>query len=99
MQFSIATLAALAATATATYVPSYNTTSSSTAVVVPPYPITTSAYYPTGTGSPSTTVRPTGTGAAPSGTSSIIPFPGAASEIKAGSAFAMIVAGGVALFI
>jgi hypothetical protein len=76
MQFSVVSIvAALAATASATTVPSYNSTS---------------VAYPTGTAAP--------TGTVPSPTSTFVPFPGAASKQGvAGSAFAIVVAGGVAL--
>jgi hypothetical protein len=89
MQFSVASLvAALAATASATYVPSYNNVTS-----VVPYPTGTSVVpYPTGTAAP--------TGSVPTPSSSFVPFPGAASKQGvAGSAFAMVIAGGVALMI
>lgn len=87
MQFSLISLvAALAATASASYVPrQVNGT------VVP---------FPTGTGSPKplATFVPTGTAAPPRPTS-MPPFTGAAAmpTHMAGSAFGLLVAGGVAL--
>ncbi|KAF2749908.1 hypothetical protein M011DRAFT_465564, partial [Sporormia fimetaria CBS 119925] len=52
------------------------------------YNTTSVGYYPTATG----------TGGAPGPSSTdLVPFPGAASKSVAGSALAMIVAGGVAL--
>lgn len=107
MQFSIVSLvAALAATATASYVPAYgyhNTTSvayvpegtaAPTGVVpsgVAPSSVAPSGAIPSGTGSYGTGVpvpNPSNTGAPE--------FPGAASKVS-GSAFAIVVAGGVAL--
>lgn len=82
MQFSLITIiAALAATTTAITLPSFNAT--------------TTAYYPTGTGAG----KATGTGHLPSTTNSALPTPwtGAANDFKAGSAMAIIVAGGAAL--
>ncbi|EMD61896.1 hypothetical protein GGP41_002607 [Bipolaris sorokiniana] len=77
MQFSIiSVVAALAATTSASYVPTNSTA--------------TSAPYPTGTGAGSPT------NAMP--TSSTLPFTGGASHM-AGSAFGLIVAGGVALML
>ncbi|OAL49121.1 hypothetical protein IQ07DRAFT_588465 [Pyrenochaeta sp. DS3sAY3a] len=78
MQFSIVSLVAFLA-ATATAFPGNGTTS---------------AYYPTGTGS----LKPSGT-AAPTQPTSQIPFTGAASvpTHMAGSALGLVVAGGVAL--
>lgn len=73
MQFSIVSVVALAATASASY--------------ISPNGTATSAYYPTGT------AAPTHTSAMP--TKSTLPFTGGASRM-AGSAFGLIVAGGVA---
>ncbi|KAJ4370395.1 hypothetical protein N0V83_004913 [Neocucurbitaria cava] len=81
MQFSIIALAAaFAATTTASYLPTNGTTT---------------AIYPTGTGSLSTA---TGTGS-PSKPTSQIPFTGAAAvpTQMAGSALGLVVVGGVAL--
>ncbi|KAF1997980.1 hypothetical protein P154DRAFT_578270 [Amniculicola lignicola CBS 123094] len=84
MQFSIISIvAALAATATASYVPSYNST--------------TVAPFATGTGSPTGTGIPSATVPVPTSTSTTPPFDGAGSSNVAGSAIALIVAGGVAL--
>ncbi|KAF2474720.1 uncharacterized protein BDR25DRAFT_301367 [Lindgomyces ingoldianus] len=83
MQISLVSIvAALAATACATYVP-YNST--------------TIAPYPTGTGIPTGTAAPTGP--APTASFTQTPFPGAASANVAGSALALVIAGGVALII
>lgn len=78
MQFSVVALvAALAATASATY---------------PVNGTSTAAYYPTGTGTGAPTVP------APTSSFTQTPFEGAATKQGvAGSALAMVVAGGVAL--
>ncbi|ORY09276.1 hypothetical protein BCR34DRAFT_615887 [Clohesyomyces aquaticus] len=81
----ISVVAALAATASATFVPTYNSTS------------TIAPYYPTGTGAPTGTAAPTVP--VPSATFSTTPFPGAAPANVAGSALALVIAGGVALII
>lgn len=78
MQFSVVALVtALAATASASYVPGN---------------VTTVPYYPTGTSAPSGTVP------APTSSFTQTPFEGAAARPEfAGSALALIIAGGVAL--
>jgi hypothetical protein len=85
MQFSLLTaITALAATTSAVYVPVNGTT------VAPYYPTGTGS-VPTGTGSP--------TGPAPTSSFTQTPFTGAAAGQMAGSALAMVVAGGVALML